>query len=42
VVVLLAAIVLTVWLAARIFRVGVLLYGKPPALREVARWLREA
>ena len=42
VVVLVAAIGITVWLAARIFRVGVLLYGKPPAFGEVLRWLREA
>ena len=42
VVVLTASIVVTVWLAARVFRVGVLLYGKPPAFREVMRWLREA
>ncbi len=27
-------------LAARIFRVGVLLYGQPPSLREIARWMR--
>lgn len=42
VVVLLASIVVTVWLAARVFRVGILLYGKPPGLREVLRWMREA
>lgn len=42
VLVLVAAIGLTVWLAARVFRVGILLYGKPPGLREVARWMRES
>lgn len=42
VVVLCASIAVTVWLSARVFRVGVLLYGKPPAFREVMRWLREA
>jgi len=40
--VLVASIGLTVWLAARVFRVGILLYGKPPGLKEVARWMREA
>lgn len=29
-----------VWLAARIYRVGVLMYGKRPTLPELAKWLR--
>jgi ABC-2 type transport system permease protein len=29
-------------LSARIFRAGLLMYGKPPNLFEMARWLREA
>ena len=29
-----------IWLAAKIFRTGVLMYGKKPNLREVAHWLR--
>lgn len=29
-----------VWVAARIYRVGVLMYGKRPSLVEVARWLK--
>lgn len=32
--------VLVVWLAARIYRVGMLMYGKRPSLRELARWVR--
>jgi ABC-2 type transport system permease protein len=31
-----------VWLAARIYRVGMLMYGKKPSLAEVARWVRYA
>jgi ABC-2 type transport system permease protein len=29
-----------IWIAARIYRVGILLYGKRATLREVARWIR--
>ena len=29
-----------VWGAARIFRVGVLMTGKPPSLLELLRWVR--
>ena len=29
-----------VWLAARIYRVGILMYGKRPNLPEILRWLR--
>jgi ABC-type Na+ efflux pump permease subunit len=35
-----ASTVVAVWLAARVFRVGILLYGKPPSLREIFRWMR--
>jgi ABC-2 type transport system permease protein len=27
------------WLAARIYRVGLLMYGKRPTLREMGRWI---
>ncbi len=33
---------LSVWLSARIYRVGLLMYGKRPSLRELARWIRQA
>ena len=29
-----------VWVAARIYRVGILMYGKRPSLAEVGRWIR--
>jgi ABC-2 type transport system permease protein len=29
-----------VWLAAELYRVGVLMYGKRPTLPEMAKWLR--
>lgn len=31
-----------VWAAARIYRVGLLMYGKRPTMRELARWMKEA
>jgi ABC-2 type transport system permease protein len=34
-----ASVVLTIWAAGKIFRVGILMYGKRPGLREVLRWL---
>jgi len=33
---------LAIWLSARIYRVGLLMYGKRPSLRELARWIRMA
>ncbi len=35
-----AGILVVTWVAARIYRVGILSYGKRPALREVVRWVR--
>jgi ABC-2 type transport system permease protein len=32
--------VLAVWIASRIYRVGLLMYGKRPTFREVLRWVR--
>jgi ABC-2 type transport system permease protein len=29
-----------VWLAARIYRTGILMYGKKPSWRELWRWIR--
>ena len=30
----------TLWIAARIYRVGILMYGKKPNISEIMRWLR--
>ena len=35
-------IVLMVWLASRIYRVGILMYGKKPTVQEIWKWLRYA
>jgi ABC-2 type transport system permease protein len=34
------AVFLMIWLAGKIFRTGILMYGKRPSLREISRWLR--
>jgi ABC-2 type transport system permease protein len=28
-----------IWMSGRIYRIGILMYGKKPTLREVVRWL---
>ena len=40
--ILIATCLGAIWLAARIYRVGVLMYGKKASLREVLRWVRLA
>lgn len=39
-VVLYATILLTVWVAAKIYRVGILMHGKKPSLKELWKWVR--
>ncbi len=39
-VLLLVTLVFTVWAAAKVFRVGILMTGKPPKLMEILRWIR--
>jgi ABC-2 type transport system permease protein len=41
-VLLVAAFVAGIWLAARIYRVGILMYGKKATFRDLARWVRYA
>lgn len=36
----LVGVVLAVWLAAKVFRIGLLMHGKPPDLRTLWRWIR--
>jgi ABC-2 type transport system permease protein len=31
-----------VWLCGRIYRVGILMYGKRPTLPEIMKWIRYA
>ncbi|MDD6123049.1 MAG: ABC transporter permease [Bacteroidales bacterium] len=37
---LFATSILFVWLSARIYRVGILMYGKKPTLKEMIKWVR--
>lgn len=36
-----AAVLVVIWAAAKMFRTGILMYGKRPRLREVFVWLRQ-
>lgn len=38
--ILLLSIVAVTWIGAKIYRVGILMYGKKPSLKELAKWLR--
>jgi ABC-2 type transport system permease protein len=38
---LIAGVLAALWAAAKVFRTGILLYGKRPGAREIFRWLRE-
>jgi ABC-2 type transport system permease protein len=40
IILLVATIIAVSWVAAKIYRVGVLMYGKRPTLPELGRWLR--
>jgi ABC-2 type transport system permease protein len=37
-----ATVVLLIWLAARIYRIGMLMYGKRATIPEVVRWVRQS
>ena len=39
-VLLFASAVFFVWIAAKIYRVGILMYGKKPSLKELIRWIK--
>ena len=36
---LIGGFILTTWIAAKIYRVGILMYGKKASYKELAKWL---
>ncbi len=38
--ILIATFMFTVWFAAKIYRVGILMYGKKPSYRELLKWIK--
>jgi ABC-2 type transport system permease protein len=40
--ILVATLFVITWIAGRIYRVGILMYGKRPGLKELVRWVRVA
>ncbi len=38
--ILFATFILVVWIAAKIYRVGILMYGKKPSYKELIKWLK--
>jgi ABC-2 type transport system permease protein len=40
IILLLLSIVLMIWLVAKIYRVGILMYGKRPNFGEILKWVR--
>jgi ABC-2 type transport system permease protein len=37
-----ATVIVVVWGAARVYRIGILMYGKRPNIKELLRWARQS
>jgi ABC-2 type transport system permease protein len=37
---LIITFITTTWIAAKIYRVGILMYGKKPSYKELLKWIR--
>jgi ABC-2 type transport system permease protein len=42
IIIMVTSIIVTIWLASRIFRTFLLMYGKRPSIAEIWRYLRES
>lgn len=42
IILLILTVLLVIWAAAKIFRTGILMYGKKPGIFEILRWLRQS
>ena len=38
--ILAASVVIMVWLSAKIYRVGIFMYGKKPSIKDLIRWAK--
>jgi ABC-2 type transport system permease protein len=38
--ILLATFLITVWFAAKVYRIGILMYGKKPSYKEIFKWIK--
>ena len=38
--ILFLSVILTIWIAAKIYRIGILMYGKKPSYKELIKWLK--
>jgi len=39
---MMGAILFCTWIVAKIYRVGILMHGSKPKLKDLVRWVREA
>jgi hypothetical protein len=38
---MIVSIIISIKIASKIFRIGILAYGKRPSMKEIAQWIRE-
>jgi ABC-2 type transport system permease protein len=39
-IILIGTFILTVWFSAKIYRIGILMYGKKPSYKEILKWIK--